>query len=192
MSTRLLALLSIIGVIFFPTLSWAQRTVLYVDVNGTNPVSPFTNWSTAALTIQDAVEVATPGSVLLVNDGVYQTGTQTADGTTNRVTVTQALTIRSVHGATATAIDGGGAVRCVYLTDGASLMGFTLTNGTTSSDGGGVFCSSTNAIIVNCTLINNTASGSGGGGFGGTMSNCVINGNVAYNGAGVITRSGRD
>ncbi|MGA2248573.1 MAG: choice-of-anchor Q domain-containing protein [Verrucomicrobiota bacterium] len=167
--------------------SFGQGAFFYADANGTNPVPPYTNWSTAALTIQDAVGTATPGSVVLVNDGVYQTGTQTADGiTTNRVTVTQALAIQSVHGPAATAIDGGGAFRCIYLADGASLTGFTLTNGATSGNGGAVFCSSTNARLFNCSLINNSAAGSGGGAYGSILLNCSINGNsvAAYNRGG--------
>ena len=167
--------------------SLCQGTVFHVDVNSTNPVPPFTSWSTAALTIQNAVDLAAPGSLILVNDGVYQAGVRTLDGfTTNRLAVTNAVTIQSVNGAAATIIDGMAAVRCVYLADGAKLVGFTLTNGLTSDAGGGAFCSSTNATLLNCVLINNSAGNSGAGVVSGSLFNCAVLGNTvsSYWGSG--------
>ena len=58
---------------------------------------------------------------------------------TNRVAVTKPLTLQSVNGAAVTVIDGGGVVRCLYLTNHVSVTGFTLQNGL-GNNGGGVFC----------------------------------------------------
>ena len=91
----------------------------YVSLESTNPTPPYTNWATAATNIQDAVDVAAAGDVVVVTNGVYPGG----------VTVTKPLTLRSVNGPQFTIINGGGTNRCVSLTDGASLTGFTLTNG---------------------------------------------------------------
>jgi len=151
--------------------------VLYVNANGTSPVAPYSSWSTAATNIQNAIDVAEAGYHILVTNGVYQVGGKvTSDGVTNRVAVTNSVTILSVNGSAVTAIDGGHVMRCVYLTNGASLVGFTLTNGT-AGNGGGLYCTSTNAFISNCALVNNTAT-SGGGAYSGTLTNCAFSGNT--------------
>ncbi|HYG34725.1 MAG TPA: immunoglobulin domain-containing protein, partial [Clostridia bacterium] len=48
--------------------------ISYVWQNSPNPASPFTSWDTAAHTIQDAVDVAMPGDVIVVTNGIYATG----------------------------------------------------------------------------------------------------------------------
>jgi hypothetical protein len=174
--------------------------VLYVNANGHTHVSPYTSWSTAATNIQDAVDAANPGDQILVTNGIYQEATRVVYGILNRVAVTKAVTVQSVNGPAVTIIQGKTyfdniRVRCVYLTNGAALMGFTLTNGTTEpfggdpikeQSGGAVWCESTNAIISNCVIISNTAY-YGGGVYSGTLSNCLFINNNSSDGGGAYS-----
>ena len=158
----------------------SSAAVFYVDANGSNPTPPYVSWDNAATTIQDAVDAATNGDVILVTNGLYQTGWRSLDGSaTNRVAVTNSLTLRSVNGPAVTVIDGGGAMRCVSLADGATLEGFTLQNGMVAANGGGVAGDTTNALVINCIITQNNAQ-YGGGIFQCTASRCIISTNSAY------------
>jgi hypothetical protein len=175
--------------------SVSQASIFYVDVNSPNPTPPYSSWATAARVIQDAVDSSVAGDEVVVTNGVYATGGRTVYGImTNRVAVDRPITLRSVNGPRFTLIqgyqlpgttNGDGAIRCVYLTNGASLSGFTLTNGATRTagdylqedSGGGVFCFS--ATVSNCALVGNSAASGGGGAESGTLYHCTLSGNVA-------------
>jgi hypothetical protein len=151
----------------------------YVDLTSPSPTPPYTNWPTAATNIQDAVDAATAGDTILVTNGVYQTGGKAVYATmTNRVALDKPLTLQSVSGPSNTVIQGvqtqlNNNIRCVYLTNGSKLIGFTLTKGGTQNSlggddiriryGGGVWSESLGETIV---------------------SNCIIKGNIAVRGAG--------
>ncbi|HEX5223236.1 MAG TPA: choice-of-anchor Q domain-containing protein [Verrucomicrobiae bacterium] len=199
---RQLAMAALVSAAF----NLASAATRYVDVNSASPTPPYTSWATAAATIQDAVDVALAGDQLLVTNGVYQTGSRVLVGDeTNRVVVDKALHVVSVNGPQFTLIDGSGLMRCVYLTNGASLSGFSLTNGATTGSGGGVLCESVSEVISNCVIIgnsafngggawggmldqstldSNSALASGGGAFGSRLSNCILTGNSAGDGGG--------
>ncbi len=177
----------------FASVSDAIATVRYVAVNSATPTPPYTSWATAATDIQSAVDAANAGDQILVTNGVYQTGGRVVYGAlTNRVAVTKAVTVQSVNGPAATVIQGLGAVRCVYLTNDATLVGFTLTNGNTrysgdinfEQSGGGVSCGSTSAVVFNCVFTGNKAGWGGGGASGGTLTSCILSNNFAFSGSG--------
>jgi hypothetical protein len=168
--------------------------VHYVDLNSANPLPPYTNWLTAATNIQDAVDVSLDADQILVTNGIYQTGGRlvSGDSTTNRLAVTDAVTVQSINGPAVTVIqgyqvpgttNGPGAMRCVYLANNASLIGFTLTNGATQTVGGGVECQSISAVVSNCVVVRNTAV-FGGGASSGTFYNCAFLNNIAQNSGG--------
>lgn len=166
------------GVGFGVTCSMAVTR--YVDLNSPNPMPPYTDWSIAATNIQDAIDVAVAGEDVVVTNGVYATGGKTVSGSmTNRVALDKPVTVSSVNGPSFTTItgfqllgttNGVGAIRCAYLVDGATLKGFTLTGGATETaainwGGGGVWCQSTNAFVLNCVIRGNSSSAWGGGGI---------------------------
>ncbi|HTY87908.1 MAG TPA: choice-of-anchor Q domain-containing protein [Candidatus Acidoferrum sp.] len=145
----------------------------YVSPASPSPTPPYTNWVTAATNIQQAVNAALAGDEVVVTNGVYPGG----------VTVTNPLALRSVNGPQFTVINGGGP--CVSLTNGVSLTGFTLTNGSGSGYfSGGAYCASANAFLTNCVIAGNSAVYEGGGVYGGTLYNCVLAGNSAGYGGG--------
>jgi len=172
----------------------------FVSLTGGH-IPPFTNWANAATNIQAAIDAASAGDIVWVTNGIYNSGGKVKSGDlTNRVALDKALTVQSVNGPAATFIQGQwdpaiptgfgsfrgpgpAAVRCAWLTNGATLKGFTLRGGATRSsgdvDGGGIFCSSTTALVANCNIVNNAAAARGGGAIGGSLRNCAVTGNSA-------------
>lgn len=169
-----------------PTLGQMDR---FVSTNSPSSISPYTNWNTAARTIQDAIDAASDGDTIWVINGVYSSGEYPLlDRPTNRVAIDKALLVRSVNGPEVTIIQGSGtssdvALRCVYITNGAVLSGFTLTNGYATVNGGGAMIDN-GGIITNCVIIGNTSDSYGGGVFGGTLYNCTLAANCSSRGGG--------
>ena len=173
-----------------------QSATRYVAPGGGN-VAPYTNWATAATSIQAAIGASANGDVVLVTNGVYNTGGVVVFGTmTNRVAITNGITVKSVNGAAFTSIVGQGpvgpgAVRCVWVASNAVLDGFTLTNGNTLAEGdnqreingGGVWCED-GGTVSNCVIVGSAAANMGGGFYGGRIVATIISNNAALFGGG--------
>jgi len=180
-------------------------SVRYVALTSTNPLPPYLDWSTAATNIQDAVDAAVAGDQVLVSNGVYQVGGRVVYGAaTNRLVVDKPVTVQSVNGPGSTFIQGFRSqstvisMRCVYLTNGASLVGLTMTNGSTpyrtgdllrELSGGGVWCEGAGAIVSNCIIANCFAYQNGGGVFQGTLLDCLLTNNSASFGGGAFSNT---
>lgn len=165
----------------------AADTVRYVWTNSPSPGNGFTNWTTAAHTIQAAVDASADNDTVWVTNGVYNSGGTVISGgvLTNRVHLSTHVFVRSVNGPSKTTIVGVGtigpaAVRCALLEDG-ELDGFTLTNGATCAtgdsvndqSGGGALCS---GVLNNCIVVGCRAARNGGGAYlwMGKLDNCTV------------------
>ena len=193
----------------------SAQTTRYVWTNSPSPGEPFTNWDTAARSIQEAVDVCASGDTVVATDGVYFTGGRAMPGLalTNRVLITNAIILRSVNGPLSATIRGQGpasasAVRGVFLTNSATLSGFLVENGWTldaadagdgaDKTGAGVLAFA-GCTVTNCHLNNNEASGAGGGfstasGFGlgapTVLVDCMLEYNTSSNGGGAYLFGG--
>ena len=177
----------------------------YVNkVNG-SPVSPFTNgWSSAADNIQTAINVSAIGDLILVANGVYDTGG--SSGSRVYLPNAQNITVQAVSTNPAnTLIVGapdttGGApsnsptsLRCAYVGNGCMLAGFTLTNGYApiigvnyaNNSGGGVRGQSIGqGTVSNCVIVGCQTVAGGGGACYGLLLNCIVRNCVADSGGG--------
>ncbi|HXI71608.1 MAG TPA: choice-of-anchor Q domain-containing protein [Verrucomicrobiae bacterium] len=174
-----------VGVNAAVTIFVLQQPVHYVALGNANPVAPFTSWAAAATNIQDAVDAAFANGMVVVSNGVYQSGSRMFGTTTNRVVVAKPLVIQSVNGANVTIIDGGHTMRCLYLANHVSVTGFTLRNGV-GNTGGGVYCED-NEVLNDCVLTGNSSPfdwSTGGGAYRGVLNRCGFTWNSASYGGG--------
>ena len=134
--------------------------IWHVDANKGDDSNSGVTGVTPFRTIQKAIDVASEGDEVLVDDGRYEP-ISVAD---------KVITIKSVNGSGRTVIDGGETNRCVLLSksrfwpDGAMIEGFSLENGVSTFD--------------------DTLEGFAGGVFGGYVKNCVIRNCRAIMGGG--------
>ncbi len=170
---------------------FSQAATLYVSPSSANPAPPFNAWTNAAQDIQTAVNATQNGDTVIVTNGIYYTSAVPYGGMTNRVVITNSITLKSVNGPNFTTIKGQLAiaglapVTCVYMATNATLTGFTMKGGQNY----GVYCSTTNCTITNCVITGCSGNGTGAANgsaaiFAGAVFNSLIISNqstgVAY------------
>lgn len=196
---------------------------LYVDATNGGDANDGASESAAFKTLAAAMAAADYGDTVVALPGTYDEGTMvptlsqsgytTAPTLPARVVVKKGVTLESRDGAAATVIKGAastssgrsdgcgdGAVRGVFLCEGATLRGFTVTGGRTlyltsgSIDvmGGGICgpysasdgdASQWRGLVENC-IVSDNAARTGGGAQYGTYRNCRFEGNTVYNNLG--------
>ena len=182
-------------------------TTWTVDDDGLD--SPFSDFDN----IQDAINAAVDGDIVLVYPGTYtSTGTQVVN------MLGKEILLQSATFASETIIDGEGTRTGIYCNSDETLKttidGFTITNcngnagggvycwqadptirecvfyyNHTNSGGAGINCGHSSPWIENCSFVGNTASGSGGGidcsSGSPVLLNCSFEYNTATTGAGI-------
>ncbi|MBI2441276.1 MAG: hypothetical protein HYV35_07900, partial [Lentisphaerae bacterium] len=99
----------------------ASATDYFVATNGSDAAAG-TSWATALLTISNAVAKTASDDTVTVSNGTYNI--------TNQISITNGITVQSLNGATNAIVNGGGSVRCFYVSHtNAVVDGFTITNG---------------------------------------------------------------
>ena len=147
-------------------------------------------------TIQGAIDAATDGDTVVVEDGTY-----TGSGNKNILFYGKAITVESANGPQNCRIDCESSGRGFNFINEESansiLSGFTITNGYVSTSdvgftGGGINIHyKSSPTIMNCIIAGNQAELSGGGinisweSFP-SISNCIINNNIAKTSGGGI------
>jgi hypothetical protein len=134
--------------------------VYYVTTDG-DDANHGLSWNWPKRTPQGAADQAGSGDTILVSNGVYNVGESVHYGS-NRVVLSEGVTMRSVNGPEVTVIDSEGRMRGVYMKVDTALEGFTIRNGAiggapplpNEASGAGVFASQ-RAAIDNCIIQSN-------------------------------------
>ncbi|MHC4737615.1 MAG: S8 family serine peptidase [Planctomycetota bacterium] len=146
-------------------------------------------------TIQEAINLAWPGTTVWVADGTY-----TGHGNRDIDFKARPIIVKSSNGPASCIIDCNGTQlqnhRAFYFhnaeNESSVLDGFTITNGY-ARDGAAIYCQSSRPTIKNCIITANTAGRNGGAIYGcsGYIINCTIADNLADLGGGLYACSGQ-
>ena len=153
------------------------------------PVFPYTGWDEAATNIQDALDVASDGSVIRVRAGLYQI--------TSSIRITNAVTVYCVDWNANATVDGQGLTRCFEIENSNAVVEKFVIKGGFADQGAGGLCRG--GTLRNCVIAGNRAVGQGvgdgGGGLwllgGSTLDSCIVSKNSSAGmGGGIQAESG--
>jgi parallel beta-helix repeat protein len=165
-----------------------------VDI-GADEVAPILNFTqqTQYGTIQDAINNASTGDVIVVTRGIY-TGTGNRDiDFGGRVITLRSTDPNNLGIIAATIIDCNGSVsnphRGFNFHSGENtssiIAGLTITKGNSTYDGGAIYCDASAPTVKSCIITHNITDGNGAGIYCGNSSNAlIINCIFAANSAG--------
>ena len=127
--------------------------VLHVDAAGTAPAAPYTNRTTAATNLVDALAVAAANDIVLVEPGLYPVAAE--------LVLDRPVLIRGVARASGAAVLAATASNRIFRVDhpGALLENLTLRNGRAATGGGALLL---RGRVQDC-VVENGAAGQGGG-----------------------------
>jgi hypothetical protein len=215
-SNKMKSMLVLVGILISATALAVNNRYVMPAGTGSSPDGSFTDWAHAATNIQDAVNAAANGDTVLVTNGTYYCWSNSVynNSVTSMVTVTKAITVRSVNGPAVTIVDANYpnfTNRCFYVrANGAAVAGFTIANGHASdyANGGGAFMDGYPGgwcTLSNCWITGNSTTNAavaynagvpGGGGVYNDYGSCkllncaiwnnITSNNAAYGGGGVL------
>jgi uncharacterized repeat protein (TIGR01451 family) len=169
-----------------------QATVVVESTSGS------VDTNTATLSLPGAVVLANQfsGSVITFNPAVFST--QQTIALSAQLELSNTALSTSITGPAARVIvSGGGTSRVLQADSGvvAALSGLTISGGSTTGDGGGLYNDGGTVTLTGITVSGNSASGRGGGMFNTkrgttTIINCSISGNSATKGGGGLYNDG--
>jgi len=170
------------------------KTVAVVYVDTANSTAPWTGSPDDPYqTIQDGLDAAQSGDVVMVAHGVY-----TGAGNVDLDFGGKDIWLQSKLGPQATIIDGGGSTGGFVFDSGetaaAILDGFTIRNcNAGGANGGGIYISASSPTIQNCVLDGNSATNGGAiaceAGSSAAIINCLLIDNSAGSGGAIYCDS---
>ncbi len=171
-----------------PAFVQVVSTIWYVD-DSVGSSGNGTSWATAFKTLEEGLDAADSGELVLVADGTYT-------GASNRDLDFGGKNLCLKAAGTGCVIDCEGAGRAFIFendeTRDAVLMGLTITRGQTDDEGAGVYCYGASPTFADCTITECKATGDDGGGVyceqgaSPLFSNCALTYNMTYEYGGAV------
>ena len=184
-----------ISIIFINSIVFCFGNTNYVSLTGMH-VSPFDSWQTASTNIQNAIDVAIAGNIVLVDSGLYSRvrGDIADESSGSMLTITNAIKVIGLYGAEFTKVDAiGYHQRNLYINhDEAVFSGFELVGGWARTNlgeqvfpvsvGGAIFSEA--GMIENCIISWGRAGLDASKAYlsNSIMRNCLIDASGGFNG----------
>ncbi len=180
-------------VMSFITDSASPDRIVYVDMLRGSDFNNGFSWSQAVKSISLAIELASNDWTVLVAPGTY-----CGPDNTDLDPGDKSLRIASVSSPEMTVIHGNDTARCFNMSSGwTTIRGFTIRNGYTTGQGGGIYCANADSVSVRHCIVKDCSAGNDAGAICCfqtplAMDSCVVTDNTSgdYGGAVYIYNAG--